>query len=263
MSIQKTNYRKRVSDPDPAILLPETRSSPWLPTATVAVHVTDSIAVYAGVTRASRESAALVEAVNRNEAPPAIRTRQVDGGIRWSISPRVAAVAGLFKISKPYFNLDTGGRFRQLGTVTNKGVELSVAGLVAPGLMLVGGTVFLDASVSGEEVDAGSIGKKPVGSFVRHSILSLDYRPPAFDRLSVDIFLDSSSKRTANALNTLTVPGQTTIAARAVTGSGGRPRGCAGSATAPTGMAGRYARRILPRSRRSASCSRWRPTVAP
>lgn len=213
LSIQKTDYRKRVTDPDPAILFPETRSSPWLPTATAAAYVTDSIALYAGVTRGLEESAAApVEAVNRNEAPPAIRTRQVDGGIRWAISPGVTAVAGLFKISKPYFNLDTDGRFRQLGTVTNKGVELSVAGVVTPGLTLVAGSVFLDATVSGEEVDSGSIGEKPVGSFVRHSILSLDYRPPAFDRLSVDIFLDSSSKRTANALNTLTVPGRTTIA---------------------------------------------------
>jgi len=214
VSLQKTNYRKQVTDPDPAILLPETRGSPWLPAATAAAYVTDRIAVYAGFTRGLEESAAApIEAVNRNEAPPAIRTRQIDGGIRWTISPRVTAVAGLFKISKPYFNLDSGGRFGQLGTVTNKGAELSVAGLVAPGLTLVAGSVFLDASISGEEVDAGTIGRKPVGSFVRHSILSLDYRVPGFDRLSFDIFLDSSSKRTANALNTLTVPARTTASA--------------------------------------------------
>jgi iron complex outermembrane receptor protein len=212
ISLQKTDYQKKVTDPDPAIELPPTNSSPWLPAVTAAAYATRSIALYAGYTRGLEESAAApIEAVNRNEAPPAIRTRQMDSGVRWTISPRVTAVAGLFRISKPYFNLDTAGRFRQLGTVTNKGVELSLAGLVLPGLTLVAGSVFLDATISGEEVDAGTIGRKPVGSFVRHSILSLDYRLPAYDRLSFDIFLDSSSKRTANALNTLTVPPRTTM----------------------------------------------------
>jgi len=212
LSIQKSNYRKQVTDPDPSIEFPETRSAPWLPTATAALYVTKSVALYAGFTRGLEESAAApIEAVNRNEAPPAIRTRQMDGGIRWAISPSITAVAGLFKISKPYFNLDTTSRFRQLGTVTNKGVEFSLAGSPVEGLTVVAGTVFLDASISGEEVEAGTIGRKPVGSFVRHSILSLDYRFPGFNRLSLDAFVDSSSKRTANALNTLYVPARTTL----------------------------------------------------
>ena len=227
LSIQKTNYRKQVTDPDPSIQFPKTRSSPWLPAATAALYVSPSLALYAGYTRGLEESAAApIEAVNRNEAPPAIRTRQMDGGIRWTISPGMTAVAGLFKISKPYFNLDAASRFGQLGTVTNKGIELSIAGPVAPGLTLVAGTVLLDASIRGEEVKAGAIGSKPVGSFVRRTIVSVDYRLPWYDRLSIDAVLDSSSKRTADALNTFTVP------ARATLGLGARYRFTVGKAPA-------------------------------
>ena len=227
LSVQKTDYRKRVTDPDPSIQFPETRSSPWLPAATAALYLSPSLALYAGYTRGLEESAAApIEAVNRNEAPPAIRTRQMDGGIRWTISSGVTAVAGVFTISKPYFNLDSANRFGQLGTVTNKGIELSIAGPVAPGLTLVAGTILLDASIRGEEVKAGAIGHRPVGSFVRRTIVSVDYRLPWYDRLSLDAVLDSSSKRTADALNTFTVPARVTL------GLGARYRFTVGKAPA-------------------------------
>ena len=213
LGLQRTQYRKQVTDPDPTVAFPESRDSPWLPTATAAVYLSPKLALYGGITRGLEESAAApIEAVNRSDAPPAIRTRQVDGGIRWLISPGVSAVAGLFRISKPYFNLDPAQRFRQLGTITNQGIEMSLAGQVAPGLNLVAGMVLLDAEISGEEVELDLIGRRPVGSFVRRSLLSVDYRPPAFNRLSVDLVVDSSSRRIANAANTLTVPPRTTLA---------------------------------------------------
>jgi iron complex outermembrane receptor protein len=212
LGLQRTDYRKQITDPDPAVILPPTKSSPWLPTATAAIHLSKRLAIYGGLTRGLEESAAApIEAVNRNDAPPAIRTRQVDAGIRWLVSPNLTAVAGLFRISKPYFNLDPDQRFRQLGSVTNRGIELSLAGQVAPGLNLVAGTVLLDARISGEEVEAGLIGRRPIGSLARHSIVSADYRLPDHDNLSFDVVIDSTSSRTANAANNLTVPPRTVI----------------------------------------------------
>ncbi|HEY0627763.1 MAG TPA: TonB-dependent receptor [Sphingomicrobium sp.] len=212
LGVQRTRYRKQVTDPDPTVTFPESRDSPWLPTATAAVYLNPRLALYGGFTRGLEESAAApIEAVNRSDAPPAIRTRQVDGGIRWLVSPGLSAVAGLFRISKPYFNLDPAKRFRQLGTITNQGAEVSLAGQLAPGLNIVAGMILLDAKISGEEVKLGLIGERPVGSFVRRSLLSVDYRPPAYDRLSVDLVVDSSSKRIANAANDLAVPPRTIV----------------------------------------------------
>ncbi|AOW24552.1 hypothetical protein BJP26_14040 [Sphingomonas melonis TY] len=67
----------------------------------------------------------------------------------------------MFNITKPYFNLDQDLRFRQLGTLRNRGIEASVAGEVLPGLSIVAGTLLLDPEVRGEEVAAGLIGRRP------------------------------------------------------------------------------------------------------
>jgi iron complex outermembrane receptor protein len=210
--LQRTDYLKRVTSPDAGAILPETHDRPWLPSGTAALHLAPTLALYVGYARGLEESpVAPPEAVNRNEAPPAIRTRQIDGGLRWSIAPGLTAMLGLFEIAKPYFNLDDAGRFRQRGAVTNRGVEMSVAGQVARGLNIVAGNVLLDARISGEEVAAGTIGRRPVGSFVRRTILNVDYRFPAFDRLSIDALLDSSSSRAGNAASSLSIPGRTIV----------------------------------------------------
>jgi iron complex outermembrane receptor protein len=123
----------------------------------------------------------------------------------------------VFEITKPYFNLDSASRFRQLGQLRHRGVELSLAGQVAQGLNIVAGTVFLDAEVTGELVDSGVIGGKPVGAIERHSILSVDYRFPD-SPFSIDAFAEETGDRIANVANTLVVP------PRAVLAVGGRYR---------------------------------------
>ncbi len=207
IGIQKTDYRKETIDPDPSVIFPVTKSKPLLLSANAAAYLSDKIAIYGGYTRGLEESpVAPFEAVNRNEAPPAIRTEQKDGGIRAKIGKGVTAVVGLFDVSKPYFNLDATSRFRQLGMVRNRGIEFSLAGEVAPGLSLVVGNVLLDAEVSGEEVDRGLIGKKPVGTFVRNTNINMDYQVPGVEGLSLNAAFIGTSDRTANAANTLVVP---------------------------------------------------------
>lgn len=211
--VQKTDYSKRTVDPDPTITFPVTRSRPWLLSATAAAYLTKSIALYGGYTRGLEESpVAPFEATNRNEAPPAIRTEQKEAGVRWKISPGVTAVAGYFDVRKPYFNLDTNQRFRQLGAVRNRGIEFSLAGQIAEGIYLVAGNVWLDAKVSGDEVARGVIGERPVGTFKRHTIISLDYQVPGVAPLSLSANFEGTSNRTANAANTLIIPTRAVMA---------------------------------------------------
>lgn len=207
VGLQKTDYAKDVTDPDPSIVFPRTIANPWLLSANAAAYVSDRIAIYGGYTRGLEESpVAPVEAVNRNEAPPAIRTTQKEAGVRWRVSKGVSAVVGYFDIDKPYFNLDSSQRFRELGQVRNRGFELSIAGPVAPGVYLVAGNVWLDATVSGEEVDRGLIGRRPIGTFRRHTIISMDYQVPGVPPLSLNAAFEGTSARTANALDTLRIP---------------------------------------------------------
>ena len=194
LGIEKSRYSKAVVAP--AGRLPTSRDAPWLFNASTALKLTSSVSLYAGISRGLEESdVAPSIAVNRNEAPPAIRTRQVDAGARWSLTPKMTLIAGVFRIDKPYYGLDPARRFRQLGEIRHQGAEVSLTGSPVEGLSIVGGAVLLDAAVSGSEVASGAIGKRPAGSSPLVVIASADYRFPFWRALSIDANYERDSRR--------------------------------------------------------------------
>lgn len=198
LGLQKTDYEKNTRAPGRPVLT--TKDNPWLYNGTVAVYLSDKLAAYAGYTRGLEDSAiAPADAVNRNSAPPALRTSQRDIGLRYAILPGFNFVAGLFDVRKPYFNSDPDRVYRQLGTVRHRGVELSLAGQPVKGLSVVAGAVFLDAEVTGEAVDLGVIGPKPVGTTKRNVRVNLDYRLPFYEPLSLDLGIVSLGGKIASA----------------------------------------------------------------
>jgi iron complex outermembrane recepter protein len=223
--VQKTDYSKTVDFPNRPDVTSE--SSPWLLNANAAINISDDLAAYASYSKGLEESPIAPErAANFNEALPAIITEQKDAGIRWAVSPRFSAIVGVFEITKPYFNLDPAtNRFGDLGALTHRGVEISVAGNVLPGLNMVAGTLFLDAKVSGPLVEAGVVGDKAVASIERRSIGSIDYR---FQNspFSIDAIVEETAERVGNVKNTVVVP------PRAVLSLGGRYRFNIGKANA-------------------------------
>jgi iron complex outermembrane recepter protein len=205
LSLSKARYRKDIDFASAARPDLKVRDNPWLWSATGSVILSKRLALYGGYVRGLEEAPIAPDiASNRNEAPPAIRTQQMDIGVRYSITPKLNLIAGLFSVKKPYFNIDPASRFRQLGNVDNRGVELSLAGELAPGWNLVSGTVLLDPTISGEAVSNGQIGERPVGSITRRSILNLDWRTKAGKGpWSVDLALESLSSRIGNGANTV------------------------------------------------------------
>lgn len=178
-----------------------------------------SLAFYVGYTQGLEESpVAPGVAVNRDDAPPAIRTRQIDGGVRWSITPDIRLVAGVFDVTKPLYSLDAARVFRQLGDVRHRGAEFSLSGQLAPWLTAIAGTALIDAKLSGDAVDSGLLGRKPLASFGRLSTAVLDYRPTFAPDFSVDLVIESTSDRIASADGKLVIP------ARAIASAGGRYR---------------------------------------
>ena len=149
--------------------------------------------------------------MNRSEAPPALRTSQRDAGIRWAFGRNMRLVAGLFDVRKPYFNLDPQLVYAQLGTVRHRGVEISLAGEPLRGLNLIAGAVLMKPRVSGEAVDLGLVGEKPVAQPERLFRANLDYRPPGFPALSVDVGLNHLGDRPGSVDNRLTVPARTLV----------------------------------------------------
>jgi iron complex outermembrane receptor protein len=205
LGIQKTAYEKKVTAPTGE--LPKSSDRPWLFNASLGLQLMPKLMLYSGISRGLEESdVAPAVAINRNEAPPAIRTRQVDAGLRWTVAPAMTLVAGAFRIEKPYYGLDGDRMFRQLGRIRHQGLELSVAGSPLKGLSIVGGAVRLDASVTGDEVQAGRVGRRPVGSSPLTVIASADYRLPAWQALSIDANLQRDSKRIATVDDRLRLP---------------------------------------------------------
>lgn len=174
--VQKVDYRKTVDTADGP--RPVTRADPWLLNAAVVVELGARASLYASYASGLEESEVAPEsALNRDEAPPAIRTRQIDAGARVKMGG-FALVAGGFEIERPYFGTDAGGLFRALGQLRHRGIEISLTGSPLEGLTLVAGGVLLDAKVSAGDADTGSVGKRPVGTPSSKLIASLDWRTP-------------------------------------------------------------------------------------
>ncbi len=177
IGLSKQHYSKTIDFADPALPDPVSRDRPLVWNLAGSVALTRRLIAFAGLSRGQEDAIVAPDiAINRSEAPPAIRTKQVEAGLRYSLTPHLSLVAGAFSISKPYFNLDPASRYRQLGTLTNRGIELSLTGKLAPGLSLVGGMLLLDPRISGEAVDSGLIGRRPVGQVRRRIAANLDWR---------------------------------------------------------------------------------------
>jgi iron complex outermembrane receptor protein len=205
LGVQRTAYEKETVRP--AGPLPVSRSSPWLFNGTLSVIAGDDLVFYAGYTKGLEESPVAPDiAVNRGEAPPAIITEQMDAGFRYAITDRLRLVAGVFDVRKPYYALDPGLLFRELGAVRNRGIEVSLAGQLTPRLSIVLGGVFLDSTVSGDQVDLGLIGRRPVGSVGRTVTGALNWNLPWVEGLSADLTYETTSDRVANAANSFVVP---------------------------------------------------------
>jgi iron complex outermembrane recepter protein len=208
--LQRTNYEKEVDQPN--LARTATRDEPWLVNATLAAYLSERVAVYGGYTRGLEESGiAPADVANRNEALPAIRTQQMDAGVRWSITPDFKLVVGAFEVEKPYFTTDERNVFTTLGTVRHRGVELSLVGAPMETLSVVAGAVLMEPRVTGDAVESGRVGDKPVGQTSRHLRANVEYRPTVVPGLSFDIAIANYGDRTASRDARSEAPGYTLI----------------------------------------------------
>lgn len=209
LGITRTDYRKTVTQPGQAA---DTRCDrPWLWNAALAITPTERLTLYGATTRGLEESGtAPGNATNRNEALPALRTRQKELGLRYVFPGGIRLVSALFDIRKPYFEIDSrDGVYRTLGTVIHRGAEFSLSGEPIAGLSLVAGAVLLRPRVTGQAVDEGRLGNRPIGRTGVLVDVNADYRIAALPGASVDLRVVHEGKRTARADNSLDIPTRT------------------------------------------------------
>lgn len=207
LGLSASRYRKTITFTS-AGLVTSVRDRPVTGSVSGTLNLSPTLSLYGGHVRGFEEVAvAPANAANRGAVPPAIRTQQTDLGLRYAVSPTVSFVAGAFSISKPNYNLDAQAVYRELGTSSNRGVEVSLAGTLRPGLSMVLGNVLLDSRISGELVDSGAIGLRPIGSIRRRSVLNLDWRlADGKSPLSLDVAVEALSARIGNISNRLLAP---------------------------------------------------------
>jgi iron complex outermembrane recepter protein len=189
------------------------RSRPWLYNGTLAYYATPDLAFYAGYTRGLEEFGTAPEnALNRGQPMPAAVTKQFDAGLRYRIAPGLSFVAGVFEVTKPYFDRDTTNLYTVVGGLSHRGIELSFTGRLMPGLNVVAGAMLLKPRVSGLSVDRGLIAKVPAGTPTYALALNVQYGPASWRGFAIDAAVDSEGSKYANRLNTLELPGYSTLA---------------------------------------------------
>jgi iron complex outermembrane receptor protein len=211
LGLSHSDYRKRVDQPVFGTV--STRATPLLYNAGLAITAIPRLALYASHTRGLEESGVAPSfALNRNEALPAIITRQSEAGLRYQFNPDLRLVLGVFDLRKPYFDLDTDNVFRALGDVRNRGAEVSLSGKVTPQLSMTLGAVLLDPRVTGEGVRLGRLGERPVGTPRQRLDLNLDWRLPWLSGLSIDGGISHAGRLPATVDNRVFIQARTLVA---------------------------------------------------
>lgn len=198
IGVQQVDYEKTVTPPLGASRV--TVDRPLFVNGSLALTLTKRLVAYSSFTRGLEEAPLAPEnALNAQEAPPAIHTEQYDVGLRYALTPGLRLVAGYFSVSKPYFNLDPGRVYRSLGEERHRGFEISLAGRLSDRLNVVAGAVLQKPEVTGEGVDAGVIGPRPVSQPETVLRINLDYRTPWVEGLSLDATFVHTGERAATA----------------------------------------------------------------
>lgn len=184
----------------------------WLYNAALALTASDRLSLYAGYTRGLEESGIAPDnAANRLEVLPPIRTSQRDLGVRYRPMDALRLTLGLFDVRKPYFSNDPQNRFRELGEVRHRGGEFSLSGTPAKGTSVILGAVVMAPRVTGDEVAAGIIGRRPVGqpgTVLRGNIdQTLGFAPG----WSLNAGISHAGNRVASRDNALRLPAYTLV----------------------------------------------------
>lgn len=225
LGVTRSDYRKAVVQPG----LPEAtqHDRPWLWNGAVAVTPTGRLTLYAAATRGLEESGvAPANAANRGAALPALRTRQQEVGLRYAFSDEWRLVVAGFDVAKPYLEIDRAdGVYRELGKVTHRGIEASLSAAPFENLTVVAGAVMLRPRVSGQAVEDGRLGERPIGRTGLLIDAAADYQIVSVPGLSIDARVTHEGRRTANAAGTLELPARTLVdlGARYRTRIGGVP----------------------------------------
>jgi iron complex outermembrane recepter protein len=205
LGLERVNYHKVVTDPGVAPVALDDR--PWRLHAAATVRAGENAVLYASYTQGLEDSGtAPSEATNRGAILPAARTWQRDAGVRATLGGHLTAIAGVFDVRKPYFNLTPEGLYAPVGDQRRRGIELSLVGEPRPGLNLVAGAMLGNPGV---ESASASVGREAVGQPRRVLQLSAEYQLPQVPSVALTGSASNYGTRAATLDNRYELPGRT------------------------------------------------------
>ncbi|HZG09135.1 MAG TPA: TonB-dependent receptor [Allosphingosinicella sp.] len=146
LGIQTTEFEKLYRAP--AAVPVETRANPLLGNVAAGIELAPGFVAYAGYSRGLEETGTSpASARNPNEVLSPSITEQIDGGFRWKPRSEVSLIAGAFRITRAYANVDSSNWFRFIGQLENRGVELSLSWRPRPTITIVAGGLYQDPRV--------------------------------------------------------------------------------------------------------------------
>jgi len=211
VGVLNDHYRRTVLVP--RVTVDTNRTSPWLLNLRLEIDHGRDLIFYSSFVQGLEDSAlAPVSAKNRNEPPPAMRTWQVDGGIRWTPAARLQLILGAFDIHKPYFNVDADNVYTLLGRIQQRGLETSLSFNDGGLTMLIGG-VLLHPLVDRVIPEPGATGNTPLGPVPLTLTANVDYAPPRWGPWAASLQWNRLSPRVATTDNSNYLPALATLAA--------------------------------------------------
>ena len=211
LGVLNDHYRRTVRMPTGESDTDQT--SPWLINMRLAVNAGRHLIVYGSYVQGLEDSAvAPVSAENRNEPPPATRTWQLDGGVRYAPSDQLQLILGAFDIHKPYFNTGTDNVYRQLGQLQYRGLETSLS-YADRGLTVLLGGVLLRPRVERVLPEPGATGDVPLGPVPLTLTANLDYAPTQWGPWGASVQWNRLASRVATTDNTDYLPALSTLSA--------------------------------------------------
>jgi iron complex outermembrane recepter protein len=211
VGVLNDHYRRTVLVSPATVDTNET--TPWLVNLRGEVDRGRGLIFYGSFVQGLEDSApAPVAAANRNEPPPAMRTRQVDAGIRWVPAERLQFILGAFDLHKPYFNVGADNVYKLLGRVRHRGLESSLS-FNDGGLTVLVGGVLLKPRVERVIPEPGATGNTPLGPVPLTLTVNVDCAPPRWGPWAASLQWNRLSSRVATTANDVYLPPLATLGA--------------------------------------------------
>lgn len=205
-ALRRDSYSSEVVDP--VVGASTTSLRPWLYNSNLVVLPSRDLEIFSALTRGLEDSGvAPVEAVNRGQVLRATRSSQEEVGAKYSPTPSVSVLAGVFNVEKSYFALDEQDVFSALGVERHRGVEFSFIGEFYSRLHVVIGTMLMSPEVLAQPTSNEVIGRTPIGQPHWMGQAGLDYQFSEMPSVSIDGVFTSAGRRVATVDNQVVVPG--------------------------------------------------------